>query len=220
MSSNTKGRAVCINCRHGAIGISPSVGGFTSGVSCHSKLFSEYLDSQVGNDGEFIKEFKENGFLSLFRLECVEDDTESCPMFEDRIHVDEPNELSSGEEPKPNPKMEDPALAKILEDAQNAFWKVIAERFPEIHTGDFPPDATLKLDEACEEALLIWLYANAPVQIIPTYEDIQVTICPICGAEYNLETTYQDDDYEPINLVMDIYRHKKCGAIVRFDGGV
>jgi len=216
MSKNTKGLAVCINCRHGAIGISPSVGGFTSGVSCHSKLFAEYMNSQVGNDGEYLKEYEENGYLSLFRLECIEDD-QFCPMFEDRIHVDEPNELMGS---KIYNHLEDLALAKILEDAQNAFWKVVAERFPNIKTGDFPPDDTLNFDEACESALLRWLYWNAPVQMMPGYTEPQTTCCPVCGEEYNVQDTESDIYYDTINDVMDIYRHKKCGAIVRFDGGV
>ncbi len=77
---------VCINCRHGAIGISPSVGGFTSGVYCHSKDCAEYQDSLAGDD-EYAKEYEMAGYMHLFRLECVTDGID-CPCFADRVGVD------------------------------------------------------------------------------------------------------------------------------------
>ncbi len=41
--------------------------------------------------------------------------------------------------------------------AQNMFWDIVAEEFPEITTGDFPPDATFKFDKACEDAIKTWV---------------------------------------------------------------
>jgi len=116
--------------------------------------------------------------------------------------------------------VDDQAVAKILEDAQNAFWKVVAERFPEIKTGDFSPEDTIKFDEACESAVLTWLYWNCAVQLMPSYTESQLTCCPVCGEEYNVQDTESETYYDTINDVMDLNRHKKCGAIVRFDGGV
>ena len=117
--------------------------------------------------------------------------------------------------------MEDTGIDKILEDAQNAFWKVISDaKFPLITTGDFPPEATLTFDEACESALLTWLYWNSPHQLMPAPDEAQLTCCPVCGEEYNVQDTESETYYDTINLVMDLYRHKKCGGIVRFTGGV
>ena len=74
---------VCVNCKHGAIGISPSVGGFNAGVYCHSKAMAGELDEQTHGDTEAVKEFEQVGFLHLFRIECMDEDRE-CPCFESR----------------------------------------------------------------------------------------------------------------------------------------
>ncbi|MDK9702514.1 MAG: hypothetical protein OEL20_05195 [Sulfuritalea sp.] len=46
--------------------------------------------------------------------------------------------------------------------AKEQFWASIAASFPEITSGDFPPDATLKFDDACSEAAAIWVTGNQP----------------------------------------------------------
>ncbi len=51
-------------------------------------------------------------------------------------------------------------IAAAVEDAQTQFWNVIQRRFPEIKTGDFSPDAQMKFDGACEEAVRIWIDSN------------------------------------------------------------
>jgi len=55
---------VCVNCKHGAIGISPSVGGFNAGVYCHSKAMAGELDEQTHGDTEAVKEFEQVGCLN------------------------------------------------------------------------------------------------------------------------------------------------------------
>lgn len=51
-------------------------------------------------------------------------------------------------------------MKKLIFEAQDAFWAVVAREFPEITTGDFSPDATLAFDDACEKAVLIWIQSN------------------------------------------------------------
>lgn len=51
-------------------------------------------------------------------------------------------------------------IAAAVEKAQEEFWAIIARRFPEIRSGDFSPDAQMKFDEACEEAVRIWIDSN------------------------------------------------------------
>ena len=46
------------------------------------------------------------------------------------------------------------------EEAQQAFWGKVAEHFPEVKTGDFPPEDQLTFDDACERAISRWLYYN------------------------------------------------------------
>ena len=47
----------------------------------------------------------------------------------------------------------DERLGEVLEAAQAAFWREIADSFPEVKTGDFPPDCQLAFDQACKRQL-------------------------------------------------------------------
>jgi len=49
---------------------------------------------------------------------------------------------------------------KAVEAAQDKFWAEIARRYPEVKSGDFPPDATIIFNHACEEAVGTWLSIN------------------------------------------------------------
>lgn len=49
---------------------------------------------------------------------------------------------------------------EILQDAQMAFWAVIAKNYPHIKTGDFSPAATCAFDDACLSAVTVWLATN------------------------------------------------------------
>lgn len=49
-----------------------------------------------------------------------------------------------------------------VQAAQEAFWQVIAMRFPELTTGDVSPDATEAFDRACHDVVWEWLGSNLP----------------------------------------------------------
>ena len=51
-------------------------------------------------------------------------------------------------------------IEKAVRDADDAFWGVIAEKFPEIKTGDLSPDAVFTLRLAQEKAVKRWLTSN------------------------------------------------------------
>jgi len=51
-------------------------------------------------------------------------------------------------------------LREVIEDAQMAFWAVVAEKYPEITTGDFSPQDSAQLDEALMKAVTSWLDEN------------------------------------------------------------
>lgn len=53
-------------------------------------------------------------------------------------------------------------IAQAVEQADLAFWREIATRFPEVTSGDFPPDATFAWDRARDEAVYSWLFYNHP----------------------------------------------------------
>jgi hypothetical protein len=56
--------------------------------------------------------------------------------------------------------MNENKLSEVMEKAQEAFWKTVAESFPEITSGDFPPDADLRFNKACKDAIAIWHSMN------------------------------------------------------------
>lgn len=47
--------------------------------------------------------------------------------------------------------------------AQERFWQSMVESYPEVRTGDFPPDAALAFDAACTAAASVWVKGNSPV---------------------------------------------------------
>jgi len=51
-------------------------------------------------------------------------------------------------------------MDQVIEDAQIAFWEVVAKKYPEVKSGDFPPDASFAFDGACKKALEFWLEWN------------------------------------------------------------
>tara|TARA_R110002110_G_scaffold272881_1_gene488311 strand:- start:151 stop:363 length:213 start_codon:yes stop_codon:yes gene_type:complete len=52
-------------------------------------------------------------------------------------------------------------LQKITENAEFAFWEVIAKSYPEIKSGCFPPEAQFALSEALESAVETWVVGNS-----------------------------------------------------------
>ncbi len=53
------------------------------------------------------------------------------------------------------------SLDAILEDAQDAFWNVIAKHVPTQY-GDFGPEETEAFDDACRRAATQWIWNNVP----------------------------------------------------------
>jgi len=53
-------------------------------------------------------------------------------------------------------------VKEVAEDGSLAFWKVVADSFPEATSGDFPPEADLAFRRAIEHAMSCWLRYNHP----------------------------------------------------------
>jgi len=51
-------------------------------------------------------------------------------------------------------------ILSALDHARHNFWAEFASHFPEITTGDFPPDASVLFDEATEAAVNVWINHN------------------------------------------------------------
>jgi hypothetical protein len=54
------------------------------------------------------------------------------------------------------------SLESIADEALDAFWHVIVQRFPQAKTGDLSPLTTVRLSDAAETAIEEWIWANVP----------------------------------------------------------
>ncbi len=57
-------------------------------------------------------------------------------------------------------------IEAAVELAQSAFWAKLAEQFPEITSGDFPPGAQIDFDTACLSAAKTWVGGNASKPVL------------------------------------------------------
>ncbi len=57
--------------------------------------------------------------------------------------------------------MDNQLLDCFIEEALDAFWEVIAEKFPQATTGDLSPLASIHLQIAAEKAVDEWVNCNA-----------------------------------------------------------
>ena len=51
-------------------------------------------------------------------------------------------------------------LIEVCQEADNAFWAIVAERYPNIKTGDFPPDALFERNNNNHKDISLWLELN------------------------------------------------------------
>ncbi len=51
-------------------------------------------------------------------------------------------------------------LENALNEAEHAFWRVIAEQYPEIKSGDLMPSDVFAFEEALEKGVIAWLDTN------------------------------------------------------------
>lgn len=55
-------------------------------------------------------------------------------------------------------------LRILTEDALEAFWAVVAQRYPQASSGDLPIDISLDLQGLAELAIATWIQSNVPRQ--------------------------------------------------------
>jgi hypothetical protein len=56
--------------------------------------------------------------------------------------------------------MDDNRINAALREGEDAFWEVVAARFPEAKTGDLAPDVAFALTRSMEQAIREWVSAN------------------------------------------------------------
>jgi hypothetical protein len=65
----------------------------------------------------------------------------------------------------PSQKEKEGIAQRIFEAKQaadDAFWDAFAKHFPEVPSGDFPPQAETAWSDAATEAVFTWLITNHP----------------------------------------------------------
>lgn len=60
-----------------------------------------------------------------------------------------------------SPATDTDRLDAAVEEAELAFWAVIAEAYPEAQTGDFPFDAAHAIEQSMRAAAKRWIELNA-----------------------------------------------------------
>jgi hypothetical protein len=60
-------------------------------------------------------------------------------------------------------------MIDAVDDAEMAFWAEIVKHFPEIETGDLPPDIVIPLRIQNEDAVCHWLGGNS--DLFPSFRD-------------------------------------------------
>jgi hypothetical protein len=58
----------------------------------------------------------------------------------------------------------DERVSKATEVALDAFWRVVASRFPEVSTGDLDPMTSMRVEHAMRSAVDVWVWCNRPTK--------------------------------------------------------
>lgn len=77
-------------------------------------------------------------------------------------------------------KMKDFSIA--VDEARQAFWSKISESYPEIKSGDIPPEAEIAFDDACDRAVNVWLCFNIGKSDSSRCDECPSTNCYIYSA--------------------------------------
>ena len=74
----------CGTCKFAAVfDFADSPSGNEDGVQCTSEAHANMLDEQTGGDG-YLQEYKDYGFLSLWRLESIAEPSFGCENWQKR----------------------------------------------------------------------------------------------------------------------------------------
>jgi hypothetical protein len=56
--------------------------------------------------------------------------------------------------------IDDERIQEAARKANDAFWEILAEQFPEINSGDYPPEEGEMFELQCLEAARLWVRLN------------------------------------------------------------
>lgn len=95
------------------------------------------------------------------------------------------------------PSQDKERLVEAVEVGEDMFWNAIATAYPEIKSGDFPPDLAMEMSDKLTQFVTVWLKMNEPTPVAP-----KVTEIMLHRIEYNYREwdslTITDSDMEHI----------------------
>ena len=53
-------------------------------------------------------------------------------------------------------------LKSLVQEADEAFWQIVVKHYPEATSGDLSPCTSIRLNDAQEDAIAEWIWANVP----------------------------------------------------------
>ena len=56
--------------------------------------------------------------------------------------------------------IDDERIQEASRKAKDAFWETLADQFPEINSGDYPPEEAEMFDLQCLEVARLWVRLN------------------------------------------------------------
>ena len=56
--------------------------------------------------------------------------------------------------------IDDERIQEASRKANDAFWEILAEQFPEINSGEYPPEEAEMFDLQCLEVARLWVRLN------------------------------------------------------------
>ena len=67
---------------------------------------------------------------------------------------------------------------------QDLFWNYVASEYPEISSGDFPPDLSIAMADKLTQFVTVWLKMNEPT--VSETKNVEIML-------HNIEYSYYDD---------------------------
>jgi hypothetical protein len=104
------------------------------------------------------------------------------------------------------PSQDKKRLVEAVEHAENLFWNAIASDYPEITSGDFPPDLSMEMSDKLTQFVTVWLKTNEP-QNMGTVEVLFHNI------EYSFYNSNQDIDDHVEQIAYEITNGSRSGEL-------
>ena len=97
------------------------------------------------------------------------------------------------------PSTDKPRLVEATEVAEDMFWNAIATAYPEVKSGDFPPDLAMEMSDKLTQFVTVWLKMNEPTPRLP-----KVTEIMLHRIEYNYDNELALTDVDEEHIAYSI----------------